>query len=82
MTLVVIIVVLCLVIMCKWINCLWDLSMMNCSGDIGMYTARVSARNFFDGPRPLFEDHAHLRWTTPTFNSKHPRSLMKGKKIC
>ena len=44
MTVVAIIVVLCLVITCKWINCLSDLSTMDCSGVMGMHTARVSAR--------------------------------------
>ena len=76
MTVVVIIVILCLVIMCKLIVCLSDLSMMDCSGVIGMYTARVSAlakflghAHFlmttptFYGPRPLSMDHAHFLWT-------------------
>ena len=53
MTLVVIIVVLCFV-MCKLINCLSDLSMMDCSGVIAMYTARGSAREIFS------IDHAHF----------------------
>ena len=62
MTVVVIIVVLCLVIMCKLIVCLSDLSMMDCSGVIGMHTARISALAKFLG------NHAHFREATPTFD--------------
>ena len=95
MTVVVIIVVLCLVIMCKWIDCLSDLSMMTFELNLNSnnYYICVSLSKFimevqcarerskiFRLTTPTFEDHACFRLTTPTFNSKHPRSLIKGKK--
>ena len=66
--------------MCKLIDCLSDLSMMDCSGVIGMHTARVSVCEFLK-TTPTFDLTTHaFDLTTPTFDSKHPRSLMKGKK--